>query len=69
MILAALVLAGIGSRVVQARAADIRPYLQQTLKYHAPNKTKDTEALAAVRKPAAWPQQGPQQSIDFSFQG
>ena len=46
MILAALVLAGIGSRVVQARAADIRPYLQQTLQNGTPGATNDAKYLA-----------------------
>jgi rhomboid protease GluP len=46
MILAALVLAGIGSRVVQARAADIRPYLQQTLQNGTPGATNGSKYLA-----------------------
>lgn len=54
MIVAALVLAGIGSRVVQSRAADIRPYLQQTLQNAAPSETKGALAVAFAPRPAAW---------------
>ena len=46
MVLAALVLAGVGARVVQARAADIRPLLQQTLMHGAP--TVESQHVAFV---------------------
>ena len=69
MIVAALVLAGIGARVVQARAADIRPYLQQTLRYHAPSEQWNARALASTGQPGAFPQKWPDQSADVVLQG
>jgi rhomboid protease GluP len=52
MILAALVLAGIGSRVVQSRAADIRPYLQQTFQNRSPSGVRSVQPLALRASPA-----------------
>jgi hypothetical protein len=69
MILAALVLAGVGARVVQARAADIRPYLQQTFQENVPTKTRGLQSPALPGVAAALPPQWPRQSAYGVLQG